>query len=88
MPVKQHVRLDADDLIEFRLPGGGGYGNPFERDSQSVFDDVVNGYVSIEEARAAYGVSITYVGRPDALVRPPTSYAIDDAETARLRHVG
>ena len=85
LPVKQHVRLDAADLIEFRLPGGGGYGEPFDREPESVFDDVVNGYVSIDAARDAYGVSISYVGQENALVRPPSSYRLDKAETARLR---
>lgn len=85
LPAKQHVRLDAEDLIEFRLPGGGGYGPPFERDAQAVFDDVVNGYVSTKAARDEYGVSVSYVGSPEALVRPPSTYTLDRAETDRLR---
>lgn len=85
LPAKQHVRLDASDLIEFRLPGGGGYGRAFDRDAEAVFDDVVNGYVSIEAAREAYGVSVSYVGDLEALVRPPSTYSLDRAETDRLR---
>jgi N-methylhydantoinase B len=42
-----------------RNPGGGGYGNPFERPIEKVLDDVRNGLVSIEGARLDYGVVIT-----------------------------
>lgn len=38
--------------------GGGGYGNPVDRDCYSVADDVLDGYVSIEAARDIYKVAI------------------------------
>jgi N-methylhydantoinase B len=37
--------------------GGGGYGNPRERDRETVLRDVRNGVVSVEVARELYGVS-------------------------------
>ena len=37
-------------------PGGGGYGNPFERPIVKVVEDVRNGLVSIKGAKADYGV--------------------------------
>lgn len=37
-------------------PGGGGYGHAFERPIEKVVSDVRNGLVSIEGARADYGV--------------------------------
>ena len=40
------------------LPGGGGVGDPRERDPQAVLRDVVDGYVSLEAARDVYGVTI------------------------------
>ena len=40
------------------LPGGGGVGDPQERDPQAVLRDVVDGYVSVEAAKAVYGVGI------------------------------
>ena len=55
-------------------PGGGGYGNPFERPVEKVVEDVRNGLVSAEGARADYGVAI------DA-----ETLAVDVEETARLR---
>lgn len=39
-------------------PGGGGYGNPFERPVDAVVNDVRNGIVSVEGAREDYGVVI------------------------------
>lgn len=38
--------------------GGGGWGDPFERDPQAVVDDVRQGYVSVEGARRDYGVVV------------------------------
>ncbi|UCC88110.1 MAG: hydantoinase B/oxoprolinase family protein [Anaerolineales bacterium] len=67
-PVKSGSRISV------RTGGGGGYGNPFERDSELVRLDVVRGYVSLEAAREAYGVAL----RPDTL-------QLDAEETQRLR---
>jgi N-methylhydantoinase B len=46
------------DAIQLGLPGGGGVGNPFERDPQRVLDDVLDGLVSVEDAKRDYGVVI------------------------------
>jgi N-methylhydantoinase B len=55
-------------------PGGGGYGNPFERPADRVADDVRNGIVSLEGARREYGVVID-----------PSTFAVDEAATRRAR---
>jgi N-methylhydantoinase B len=39
-----------------KCSGGGGWGNPLNRDVKKVQDDVMDGYVSIERARNVYGV--------------------------------
>lgn len=39
-------------------PGGGGGGNPYERDPEKVLEDVKNNFVSIESAKVEYGVVI------------------------------
>jgi len=39
-------------------PGGGGVGDPKERDVQKVLEDVKNGLVSIEAAWEEYGVEV------------------------------
>jgi len=37
-------------------PGGGGYGNPLEREVELVVEDVRNEFITRETARAVYGV--------------------------------
>jgi len=54
---------DPGDIISFISAGGGGYGDPFERDPKLVERDVQYGYVSIERAKLDYGVIID----PDSL---------------------
>jgi len=78
-PAKARLALPPDAHVQLNLPGGGGYGNPKERATQDVFNDVVNGYVSIEAAEDLYGVRIRYTGREDQLVRLPEHYFIDDS---------
>jgi N-methylhydantoinase B len=46
----------------FQLGGGGGWGDPLEREPGSVLDDVLDGYVSVEGARRDYGVVLTADG--------------------------
>jgi N-methylhydantoinase B len=59
--------------------GGGGYGDPLERDPEAVLEDVIEGYVSVEGARADYGVVI--------VARDPEvdDYVVNDEATARAR---
>ena len=47
----------------FQLGGGGGWGDPLERDPAAVLDDVLDGYVSAEGALRDYGVVLTPDGR-------------------------
>jgi N-methylhydantoinase B len=64
------------DVITFFNPGGGGYGDPLERDPVMVRSDVINGYVSYEKAREAYGVVID-----------PETGEVDAQATEKLRVV-
>jgi N-methylhydantoinase B len=41
-------------LLELRTGGGGGYGDPAERDPEAVRADMREGYVSEERARLEY----------------------------------
>jgi N-methylhydantoinase B len=54
--------------------GGGGYGNPLERDPALVATDVLDGYVSYARARADYGVIVD-----------PASGVVDGPATERER---
>jgi N-methylhydantoinase B len=71
--------------VETALPGGGGYGDPFERDPALVLEDVVNGYVTVEAAARDYGVAVRTTRRPDEQVSLPSHFSIDAAATAELR---
>jgi N-methylhydantoinase B len=51
------VEVKTGDLLYFNTWGGGGWGDPFLRDGNSVLDDVNRGLVSIEGAKR-YGVVI------------------------------
>ena len=57
-PKGTHV-IPAGDRLTVEMPGGGGFGNPAERDVKDVFADVWNGLVSVEAARDLYKVVIT-----------------------------
>src|SRR2546423_3922314 len=81
---KALVTLAPDARVQLNLPGGGGYGDPFQRPVALVLDDVVNGYVSLEAAERDYGVVIRYLGNQDQLVRPPELYLVDE-EATRVR---
>jgi len=58
----------------FESTGGGGYGNPWERDAAMVREDVLDEYVSLKAARERYGVVID-----------PATMQVDEAATAQLR---
>ncbi len=82
---KALISLAPDARVQLNLPGGGGYGNPFERDANLVLADVVNGYVSLDAAEREYGVVIRYTGGAEQLVRLPKHYEIDAEATSRRR---
>jgi N-methylhydantoinase B len=44
------------DAIRLELPGGGGVGDPRTRDPQRVLEDVLDGFISAQDARRDYGV--------------------------------
>jgi N-methylhydantoinase B len=74
-----------ETIVETALPGGGGIGDPFERDPQAVLDDVLNGYVTCEAAARDYGVVIQSRKRPDEQVSVPEHFSLDLQATAALR---
>jgi N-methylhydantoinase B len=58
-------RLQKGDLLRLERPGGGGLGPPLERPVENVFEDVRQGYISIERARSDYAVVVELVdGEP------------------------
>ncbi len=82
---KALLALQPDQRVQLNLPGGGGFGDPLERDPQTVLADVVEGYVSVTGAERDYGVVVRYTGAPDQKVRLPQDYELDTVATERLR---
>jgi N-methylhydantoinase B len=52
------TRMNPGDVIVIDVAGGGGYGDPLDRDPEMVQEDVIQGYVSLEKAKEDYGVVI------------------------------
>ncbi|MFT4585136.1 MAG: N-methylhydantoinase B [Gammaproteobacteria bacterium] len=81
MPNEEHVFYSRDavpvvanDLIRLVTPGGGGWGDPLERDSEAVRMDVVRRLVSHGAAESEYGV-----------VMDPDSFKVDETATGNRR---
>ncbi len=56
LPAKGLRQLKKGDTYTVYSSGGGGWGDPRERDPAAVLDDVRNGYVSADAAKQMYGV--------------------------------
>ena len=54
--------IRAGDRLTIINPGGGGFGDPHERDPAAVARDVRNGRVTKEKAQSVYGVTIDEAG--------------------------
>jgi N-methylhydantoinase B/oxoprolinase/acetone carboxylase alpha subunit len=50
-----NIVLEPGDEVLIDSPGGGGYGDPRERDPERVARDVKQGFVSVQAARERYG---------------------------------
>lgn len=57
-PAKFTAQVPEGTLITLQTAGGGGYGNPRERDPKLVMRDVRNGLVSPRKAKEEYGVEL------------------------------
>src|SRR5690348_5418492 len=74
-PIRSKGRqtVPGGDFARLELPGGGGFGDPAERDLDQVAADVADGLYSRDAAERDYRVALTSDG------------AVDAAATARLR---
>lgn len=66
-------RLQAGDVLHMEPAGGGGYGDPLEREPELVRADLAEGYIRPERARDVYGVLFDQGG------------GVDEAGTRRRR---
>ena len=73
LPGKFMRTFKQGETYRAELAGGGGWGDPFERDAELVRQDVIDEKVSVESAARDYGVAIGADG------------VLDVAETQRLR---
>ena len=73
MPMRT-ITLQTGEVFRHVSAGGGGYGDPLERSPQAVLEDVLDEKVSVEAARAQYGVVVDR-----------KRLTLDDEETAKLR---
>ncbi|WP_082748683.1 hydantoinase B/oxoprolinase family protein [Nocardioides jensenii] len=71
--------VKAGEVIRIRTTGGGGWGNPLERDPALVVRDVVWEKVSPEAALADYGVVLTGRVDDDTLAHDPAATAAERA---------
>ena len=57
--------IENGTVFDHRMAGGGGWGDPLERDPEAVADDVRNEKVGLESAREHYGVVLRADGTAD-----------------------
>ncbi len=69
-----NIRMAPGDRVRILTPGGGGFGNPLEREPALVAEDVRLEYITARTAREVYGV----------VVQEGTG-EVDEAATAALR---
>lgn len=75
MPSKfSGLAVGADDVMTCDSPNGGGYGNPLNRPSVKVLEDVLDGFCTAQAARDVYGVVVDVEAE-----------TVDMAATDRLR---
>ncbi|HEX2437689.1 MAG TPA: hydantoinase B/oxoprolinase family protein [Methylomirabilota bacterium] len=74
MPAKFATTLRRGDVILHEQPGGGGHGDPFERDPERVAADVRDEKISLDYARREHGVVID-----------PVTVTVDETATTAAR---
>lgn len=76
--IASNAPLPAGAKTAYQFGGGGGFGDPLERDPAAVRDDVLDELVSLNAAREDYGVFLS--GEIE-----DCSLAVDEEATAELR---
>lgn len=77
--VFSNYKIKSGDRFTRPTAGGGGYGDPMERDPERVLQDVIDEYVSVGRAELDYGVVVKVIDA-DML-----EYEVDDAATEKAR---
>jgi len=83
------IPTPAQSEAIIRTGGGGGWGDPLERDPERVQSDVREGLVSIEAARQDYGVVLDFSSsRDEVVLNPAATRARRDEMRARRPEPG
>ena len=67
LPGMFSIVIEEGDVYEHRTAGGGGFGDPLDRDPARVATDVADGKVSAAAARERYGVVFADDGTVDEM---------------------
>lgn len=70
------LKIEAGTRLILISGGGGGWGDPIERDVKMVLEDLENEYINLDQAMNVYGLVIN-----------PENLSIDHNETFKRRHV-
>lgn len=73
LPRDRHI-INRNETVQLILAGGGGYGDPLERNPEAVLDDILDGKLTEEYGRREYGVVLNQLGK-----------SIDEISTEKLR---
>jgi N-methylhydantoinase B len=65
LPPMFSTEIDVGDVYVHRTAGGGGWGDPLEREPEAVAHDVADEKVSAAAARELYGVALDEGGAVD-----------------------
>ena len=74
LPSKLTMEVRRGDVLRHELAGGGGWGDPLEREPAKVLKDVRNELISLDGAKRQYGVIID-----------STTWQVDEAATGNTR---
>lgn len=74
LKAKESCKINKNDTYTSYPSGGGGWGDPLERDPEMVLSDARDGFISLDKAKKVYGVAID-----------SKSWKIDIEETKKLR---
>jgi len=77
------LKLQPGDTVRITSPGGGGYGDPLDRDPERVQRDVADGLVTVERAASDYGVMLDD-GKVDAAATVARRVALRAQRTGPL----
>jgi N-methylhydantoinase B len=75
IPIVGRFDMSRGERVVSIAPGGGGYGDPLQRDVDAVLDDLREGRITSESARDDYGVIVS-------------GGVVDEAATAAARKAG